>query len=147
MKTRMLSILIAALLLTFSLSFAQDKEDCESAKACDTKATATKSCSMEKSKVASKTTETAATKVIFASDKKTVTKASTKSVSDVHACPAMNGAKVSGECTEAEKAHCDAIKAKMVKADSKADCCKDKAKTVKAEKKTQTEKTEAKGTN
>ena len=145
MKTRILFLLVAAMMLSLSLAFAQNKEDCS--KACDVKTASTKSCCMEKSKVASKTAEATPAEVMFASDKKTAAKASTKSVSDVHTCPAMNGAKMSGECTEAEKAHCEAMKAKIVKASDKAACCKDKAKTVKAEKKTQTEKTEAKGTN
>lgn len=151
MKTRMLFLLVAAMMLTLSLAYAQDKEDCSTIKVCDTKATAataTKSCCLEKSKVATKTSEVTAAKVMFASDKKTVAKASTKSATNVHECPAMDGAKASGECSEAEMAKCEAMKVKMVKASDKSDCCKDKAKTVKAaEKKTQTEKVEAKGTN
>jgi hypothetical protein len=145
MKTRILFLLVAALMVV-SFAFAQDKEDCT--KACDVKtASATKSCCMEKSKVASKTADATAAKVIFASDKKTVAKTSAKSATNVHECPAMNGAKASGECSEAEMAKCTAAKAKMVKAgDKAADCCKDKAKVAKADKKAP-EKAEAKGTN
>ena len=148
MKTRMLIALVAVLMLSLSLAYAQNKEDCSSMKACDTKAVATKSCCKEGAKVsqASKVTESTEAKVIFASDKKSVAKTSEKSSAAAKEC-AMKGAKASGECTEAEMAKCEAMKAKMVKASKKADCCKDKAKTVKAEKKTTTEKADSKGTN
>lgn len=136
---------VIALALAVSLTWAQNKEDC--AKACDAKAAASKSCCMQKSKLASKTADAAPAKLVTVSDKKSDTKAAVKTVSDLHKCPAMQGAVVSGECTEAEKAHCDAMKAKMVQAGQKMDCCKDKAKTLKAEKKTSTEKAEAKGTD
>jgi hypothetical protein len=140
----MLFLLVAALILSLSLTFAQDKYDCS--KPCETKAVTSKSCCMEKSKVASKVSATSKSTVMFASDKKTAAKTSATCTMDAKECAAMKGAKVTGECTAAEKAHCEAMQAKLVKADGKADCCKDKAKTAKVEKKS-VEKSDAKGTN
>lgn len=136
MKIRVMFVLVMALVLSLSLTYAQKA-------ACDTKATAGMSCCKQgvKADKAVNTTESAHATIMFASNKKSAKASAECSDAEKAACMA------STKCTAAEKAACMANKASMTKVNSKMDCCKDKAKMTKAEKKSQSDKTDAKGTN
>ncbi|GEM_PF-4227681 len=134
MKTRLFIAIVALLVVSLSLTFAQTKEAC-TAKA----STTSKSCCKDGVK-ASTTSGSGDAKVMTVSDQKAAAKSSKECT--------MAGAKASSEnCSEADKAHCDMMKASMIKADGKMDCGKGMGKTAKAVKKTRSEKSEAKGTN
>src|SRR5258708_4689826 len=129
MKTRMLFLLVAAVMLSLSLTFAQDKHDCS--QPCDMKTAAAKSCCKDGGTVASKTTDATQANVMFASDKKTTAKAS-EECTGAKDCTVKGVKMTAAECA----AHCAAMKTKMTKAsNTTSGCCKDKAKTVRAEKK------------
>ena len=139
MKTRMLLVLCAILLVSFSLGLAQSKEDC----------TVKSSCCMHGAKAsltsASKATQSSDAKVIFASDKKSTTTSSVHCTADAKECDMLKTAMKAGECTAAEKANCDMAKAVKM-------CCS-KGKTKASEAKNTTKKStqdkvaEGKGTN
>ena len=139
MKTRILLVLCAIVLVSLSLSLAQTKDDC----------TAKSSCCMHGAKAsltsAGKTSQSADAKVIFASDKKSVAKSSAECTMSAKECTMAKTSAKKGECTAAEMAHCDMAKA------AKMDCCKGAAKASEAKnmtkKSSQVKVAEGKGTN
>lgn len=139
MKTRMLLVLCAIVLVSLSLSFAQTKDDC----------TAKSSCCMHGAKAsltsAAKTSQSTDAKVIFASDKKSDATSTVHCTTDAKECAMAKTAHKAGECTAAEKANCDMAKA------AKMGCCKGTAKASEAKnmtkKSAQVKLAEGKGTN
>src|SRR5947207_14049579 len=106
MKTRMLFLLVAAVVLSLSLGFAQDKH--YRSQPCDMKTAAMKSCCKDGGKVATKTTNASQASVIFASDKKTTAKAS-ENCTDAKECTVKGAKMTAAECA----AHCAAMKTTM----------------------------------
>lgn len=132
MKPRTAFLVIIAVVFSLSLSFAQTKTDCPA------KSTAgNKSCCMDAAK-ASMTSGTKQSATALHIHDMTVNNTAGDEKSAKH-CEAgskeclMKGAKMSSECTAAEKANCEMAKSgKMTKASDKMDCCKGKAKASEA---------------
>ena len=127
MKPRLLFIVIIAIMISLSLSFAQTKNDCPVSTT-----SSKKSCCMQGAK-ASMTSDTKGTPQTM-----TVSNIVGDEKSAKHCEPGskecmMKGAKMSSECTAAEKAHCEMAKSgKMTNATDKMGCCKGKAKASEA---------------
>ncbi|MBI4548884.1 MAG: hypothetical protein HY707_12950 [Ignavibacteriae bacterium] len=139
MKNRVLFVLIIAAVFTMSFAFAQNKDDCSPQTVSVKKA----GCCAMKAKAAmaseTKTSENVQATVIPVKSTETVTKTDDHCATAAKSQVITSGdakqctyktAKNAAELTEAEKAHCDMIKAANVA--DKAACCKDKAKTIEA---------------
>lgn len=139
MKTRMLLVLCAIILVSLSLSFAQTKDDC----------TAKASCCMHGAKAsltsAAKTSQSTDAKVVLVSDKKSDATSTAHCTMDSKECAMAKTAHNAGTCTAAEMAHCDMAKA------AKMGCSKGAAKASQAKnmtkKSAQVKIAEGKGTN